>query len=443
MAVDEATARRAHKRHLSREALLEETGPSGYAIFAVFLIAGLLAAAVAWSYHATITKAAKASGEVVPSGAERVVQHFEGGIVREISVKDGDLVRQGQVLIRFDPTLREAELDQVRARAAALTVKERRYRAFIDGGEPDFSDLEADYPNLVQEGRFTLQATRERVAGQEAVLESRITQRQKTVDIYRKQEAGLKDQVKLVEESVAMRDQLFKKGLGSRVNLIGTQLDLARVQGALTDAQTSREQALVAIDEARNQLEELRVTERGDAMEELSAVLAELAEVRENLKRLQDRVQRLDVRAPVDGLVHRLAVNTAGAVVEPAQVLMSIVPVDETVIVEARLDPKDIGHLKPGQAAKVAIGGFDARRYGVLPAKLQQISATSFTDSQGTTFFKGRIVLDSEVISGGGSDHRIVPGMTAEVDIVLGSQTLLEYITGPVYKSLMAAFSER
>lgn len=434
---------RAHKWYLTREAILTEVGPSRLSFWTIVAIALLLVGLLVWAQAVTITTAAKADGAAMPTGDERVVQHLEGGIVRAIEVHDGDLVHTGDVLIAFDPTLRKAELEQVRAREASLTIREKRLRAFIDGSEPDYSDLAGKYPDLVGEATFALKAVRERVAGQQAVLQSRIDQRRKAIDVYLKQAAGLEKQRNLLQQVVDMRSSLFKSGHEARVNLIASQIELAKVQSALNEAQVSAEQADSAALEAENQLTELSVTERGKALEELTGVLSDLAEVRENLLRLQDRVKRLDVLAPVNGIVHNMRVNTPGAVVEPAQVLMTIVPIDEKLIVEARIKPSDIGYLAVGQPAKVTVAGFDARRYGTLPGTLTKISATTFSTEKGEPFFKGQITLDTSVIKGGAATYKVVPGMTVQVDIVTGTQSLLQYLTGPVYKALVGSFSER
>lgn len=429
--------------YLTREEALEQVAPSRYAVLSTLLALGLLAAAFVWSSRVNITSVATAPGEVIPTGDERVVQHLEGGIVQEISIRDGDLVRRGEVLLRFDPTLRQAELDQIRARDAALSIRERRLRALIDGGEADFSPFVDEYPELVEEARFNIVSSRERAAGRVAVLESQIEQQRRSVSIFNDQVKSLRDQEKLVAEAAEMRETLFERGHGSRVNLINAQLELSRVQGEVMEARASAEQAKIAIEETRNQIAETALNERSAVMEELSLVLAERAEVRENLERLNNRVERLSVTAPVDGVVHRLQVNTPGAVVEPAQVLMTIVPVDEEVVIETRIQPKDIGYLSLGQEARVTVSGFDARRYGVLPGVLRKISPTTYADESGQTFFKGEVHLDQKFITAGDVQHAIVPGMTVQTDVAIGEQSLLEYLTTPVYIALSGAFSER
>ncbi len=434
---------RTQMKHLSREAILEEVGPSRFAVVAGLIVIGLIGAAIYWSNMVEITSVAKTVGKVTPTGYERVVQHLEGGIVREISVRNGDLVKSGDVILRFDETLRLAELEQIRARDGSLRIKELRLRAFIDGGEPDFGELAEKLTDQVAEGEFILRATRERIAGQKAVLGSRIRQRQKSVEIFKQQRASLKDQQKLVNESVTMRQKLFKSGHGSRINLINTQLELSRVQGALAESVVSIEQARASIQEAENELLELEVTERGKALEDLSNVMAERAEVRENLARLEDRVNRLAVIAPVSGVIHGLQVNTPGAVVEPAQVLMTIVPLDEQVVVETEIEPSDIGHIVVGQEASVTVSGFDSRRYGNVKGTLTNVSPTTFTDEKGRSYFKGRIRLSQDFIETGTTRHKVVPGMIVQADITTGSQTLLRYLTTPVYVAMLQAFSER
>jgi membrane fusion protein, adhesin transport system len=437
------TVSRTQMKHLSREAILEEVGPSRYAVTAGLIVIGLIGAAVYWSSLVEITSVAKTTGKVIPTGYEQVVQHLEGGIVRDIRVQNGDLVKAGDVLVQFDKTLRLAELEQVRARDASLRIKELRLRSLIDGTEPDFGDLGQKYTDQIAEGQYILRVTRERIAGQTAVLGSRINQRRQSIEIFKQQAASLKDQYNLVRQSVDMRKKLFKSGHGSRINLINTELELSRVQGALAEARVAVDQARAAVQEAQNERAELEVTERGKALESLSGVMAERAEVRENLARLEDRVNRLAVTAPAAGAVHGLQVNTPGAVVEPAQVLMTIVPLDEQIVVESEIEPRDIGHIVVGQKASVTVSGFDARRYGLVDGALMKVSPTTYTDEKGRSFFKGRIRLSQNYIETKGVRHKIVPGMIVQADITTGSQSLLRYLTTPVYVALVQAFSER
>lgn len=434
---------RGQMKHLTRESILEELGPSRLAVTSLILILCLLGGAVAWSNVVPVTTAAITIGKVVPSGDQQIVQHLEGGIVLDILVQDGDIVNLGQHLLKFDRLQREAELGQIKAREAALRIRETRLRAQIDGAEPDFGDLAQLYPALVEEAMITLIATRARIEGQQRVFASKISNRQKTVSIHEKQARSLRGQLKLVQEAVDMREQLFDTGHGSRVNVISSRLEMSRVEGSYAEAIASAEQAEVGVEEVRSELNELIVTERDDSLEELSSVLGELAEVTENLRRLTDRVARLDVFAPVAGIVHGLSVNTKGAVVEPAQVLMTIIPVDEKLVVETEIAPEDIGHVAIGQETKVAISGFDQRRYGSVPGRLVKLSPTTLLNEEGQPYFKGRIELESSIIRTGEGSQPIMPGMTVTADIVTGQQTLLQYLTGPVYNALSTSFSER
>lgn len=434
---------RGQMKHLTREAVLEEMGPSRLSVIALLLILVILIGSVVWANFVPVTTATTVMGSVVPSGAERIVQHFEGGIVQDILVADGDNVTSGQTLIRIDPTQRQAELGQIEAREAALRIREMRLRAQLDGSTPNFSDLEGNYPVLVEEAKVSLMATRERIAGQHLVQESKIAQRRKTVESYRKQAASLRQQLKLVGEAVEMREKLFASGHGSRVNVITAQLELSKVESSLASAIVSAEQAEVGIDEAKNELNEILVTERDTTLEALSSVLSEQAEVQENLARLRDRVNRLDVLAPVNGIVQSLAVNAPGAVVKPAATLLTIIPSDEAMIVEVEIAPKDIGHISIGQRTKVVVNGFDQRRYGAVPGHLMQLSATTILNEAGKPFFKGRIKLEDTAIHTNDGSQLIVPGMTVTADIVTGKQSLLQYLTGPVYNALATSFSER
>ena len=204
----------------------------------------------------------------------------------------------------------------------------------------------------------------------------------------------------MFEQSVNMRRKLFNSGHGSRVNLINAELDLAKNKGAITEAEVSKEQAIASIEETKNQILEIDITERGKALDELDKTSGELAEVRENIARLEDKVTRLELRAPVSGVVHGLEINTPGSVVQPAQVVMEIIPADEQVVIENKIQPKDIGHIEIGQSTKVTITGFDARRYGTVEGELINFSPTTFTDEKGKSLFSWTYPLERRLLVG-------------------------------------------
>lgn len=428
---------------LSHEAMLEESGPSRMASGLILLITGLLISSVVWSHFVEIKTSAMTQGTVIPSGNKRVVQHLEGGIVQSILVRNGDFVKKGQVLLKFEPTLRTAELNQIRAREAALAIKLERLHAFIDDVEPNYYKFEREYPQLVEKSRFNLKGMLARIEGQKVVLNSQIEQQNKSVESFEKQIKSLLKQLGLLKQSVAMRNKLFKSGHGSKVNLINAQLDLAKTQGSITEAEISKEKELASIEETENLILEINVKERGKALEELDAVGAQIAEVRENIARLEDKVSRLQLKAPVGGIIHDLAINTPGAVLEPAQIVLEIIPAEGRMVIENKIQPSDIGHIMVGQETKVTVTGFDARRYGTLLGELIKISPTTLMDEEGNPYFNGQIILKEDVLFANGVEHKIVPGMTVQASIITGEQTLLEYLTGPVYVSLLNAFSER
>lgn len=440
---DKRTMPREQLKLLSHEAMLEEAGPSRMASSLILLIAALLVSIVVWSHYVEIKTSATTQGTVIPSGDKRVVQHLEGGIVQSILVRNGDFVKKGQVLLKFEPTLRTAELNQIRAREAAFAIKLERLHAFIDGIEPDYSAFDGKFPQLVEESRFHLRGILARIEGQKVVLGSQIVQQRKSVESFETQIKSLSKQLGLLKQSVTMRRKLFKSGHGSKVNLINAQIDLAKTQGSITEAEVSKEKAIASISETDNQILEIDVKERGKALEQLDEIGAEIAEVRENIARLEDKVTRLQLLSPVSGIVHDLAINTPGAVLEPAQIVLEIIPAEGRMVIENKIKPSDVGHIQVGQETKVTVTGFDARRYGTVIGELVKISPTTLMDEEGNPYFSGQIMLKEDVLVANGVEHKVVPGMTVQASIITGEQTLLEYLTRPVYVSLLNAFRER
>lgn len=429
-------------RLLSQSVILEEASPPRLLLFTILAVAALVAGAIGWSAVARVTSAAAATGQVVPAGAVHLVQHLEGGIVREILIQDGELVERGQPLMLLDGTASTAELDQLQVRIAVQSLKAERLRATVDGREPNFSAAPA-YAELGADQLRVLEASRAAVADQRQVLATRIAQRKSEVQIRREQIRSLTKQLEVLEQEAKIRSELVAKGIGSRMEELDAQNRLARGRGDLAEARVAERQAQHATAEARGSLAEFETMLRTEATTELADVSAELAETREAVLRLEDRVARLQIAAPVRGVVNGIRVKSVGGVIAPGEVLMTIVPIEEEMVVEARIDPRDIGYLSVGQSARIIVNGFDFSRYGAIVGTVERLSAATFAGEDGQPYYQARIVLARDYLEAGGKRHRILPGMTVRASITTGSQTLIAYLARPIYASLNAAFRER
>jgi HlyD family secretion protein/adhesin transport system membrane fusion protein len=430
-------------RLLSQAALLEEAPPPRLLTRGILVLVLLVAGALAWAGMATVTVSATSPGEVVPAGSVHRVQHFEGGIVEAVAVRDGQQVERGETLVRLESAGARAEAERARARLAALSFRAARLRSLIEDAEPDFGPLAARYPEMAADERAVLASVRAAAAGQAQVLERRIALRQAELATLEEQANSLTAQIAVLEEELAIRRTLFERGHGSRVVLLDAQRDMATVQGRLAETLSAQREARLAIAEAEAQLAESDSDRHRRASEALSETLAELAEVREMVAEAEDRVARLAIRAPVDGMVNGLTVDAPGQVIEPGQTVLEVVPTGDRVIVESRVSPADIGHLAVGQPAEVAVDGFDVARYGMLAGEVDYLSPDSLLDAEGRPYFAARIELADHAIALPEQTQPVLPGMTVQATIKTGSQTVLAYLAGPIHRALQQAFSER
>lgn len=420
---------------------LEEFGQPRLARGVVVATGLLLGLFLAWTAITNVPEVAVAPGAVATADPVAPVQHLEGGIIEAVLVADGDRVRAGQPLLRFSSVAAQAELDQLRTREASLRFQSARLRAFLDGGA--FASEEGDFPNLAADQRAELEGRLRARLDRQAVLREQLAQRQAEATTIDAQREGARKQYELQAGELALREKLLDQGLTTRVAVLevrravlAASAEIARLDA--TAAANSR-----AIAEAQARVAEAESVARDESARDLSRVNLELAEVTEAVRRAFERVGRLTVLAPADGTVKGLAAKSAGQVVQPGFLLMDIVPRDATLLVEARLSPRDVGFARVGQPVTVKVQAFDYSRYGTLDGTLVNVAATTTPDEHGQPYYVGRIQLDSDRLGRGEHGQKLLPGMTVQADIVTGAKTVLQYLLKPVYAAMSESFRER
>ena len=436
-------SRRRQARFLAHAIQLEESGPPRRMVGLVAVIVLLLGGSILWAAVTEIDQAAVATGQVMPSGSLRLVQHLEGGIVAAISAREGDIVAAGATVIELDGAQAEAELKQLKARRAALHLKAARLRAFATGADMAADGIARRYPRVAREQQAMLAVQRQSRLDELTVLQSEIQKLEAERRAGKARQATLRQQLALVQEQLSIRSELVAKGLVSRIVYLDTyraansaRTDLAAAAGAI-------EQSGEAIAVAKSRFTALDSRLRRDALNELGGVTAELAEVAETITTVQDRVRRLVITAPVRSVVKSLSVKTIGGVVAPGSVVAELVPLGEELVVETRLSTQDIGHLRPGQEAMVKVATYDFARLGGIGGTLERISASTFQDEDGAPYYKGVVRLDRNYVGSDPEKNLVLPGMTVQADIRTGRRTVLEYLLKPIYRALDSAFLER
>lgn len=395
-----------------------------------------------WAALAPLAGAAVAPGKVIPEGRRRTVQHLEGGIVREILVQEGELVEERQVLVRLDGAGVHDDLEQALARQSSLLLQAERLRAFIDGREPDFESIGGSQAGLIADQRASFESMVRARREERLIISDQLEQKRGALALLDSQIATSEENLRIVSDLHHRRQELSERGHVSEVRLLETAQQLNDIRGDVDELRARREVAARAADEFESRLRSLDARHRSSAHEDLDEVEAELTQVREIVEKYRERVARLDVRAPVRGLVKGLSVNTIGGVVGSGDVMMEIVPLDRALVVQLKIPPRHIGHLAPGQQVRMNFSSFDSSRYGTTIGELDFISATTFQGPSGERYYQGRVALPSNHI-GADPNHHVMPGMTVMADIVTGERSILDYLLQPIRASMRTAFTER
>jgi len=407
-------------------------------------IAMLVVAFGGWATFASIDEVAVGMGKIIPASQIQVIQNLEGGIVTDLLVKEGEMVEEGQILLRVDATGFQSELRQNRARQMALEGTIARLTAEVEGHEVVFPpSILAERPEIAERERALY---RSRLSELEAALEGarqQAEQRRQEVNNLRSREQSLARSLSFVKQELTMSLELAEKGYRSKLEVLKLQRQYTDLEGQLNSTKIAVPQAEAALAESERKIEERRLNHRSQALTELATHKAELATINEALLAQQDRVTRREVRSPVKGVVKQLKVHTVGGVVQPGADLIEIVPVDDKLLVEARVSPSDIAFIHPGQKATVKLTAYDYSIYGGLEAELEHISADSILNERGEPYYLIRVRTKENQIGKNDKKMTVMPGMVSTVDIVTGEKTVLQYLMKPLLKTTQRALRER
>lgn len=409
---------------------------AGY--LAAVAVIGSLAAMTAWSAVARVETAVMADGSVVPVGMNRRAQHLEGGVVRELLAREGDLVEAGATIVRIAPVQAEADVGERRSRIESLRAQADRLAAEAEGGAEFAAGADASAARAAEASAF--RANRAALAARRSALEEQARKAEADAASRRAQLAGLRDQEAAVGRSLQMHRQAVSAGGGSpgRLAEVETQMAAVRAQAAgLPDAILSDESSAR---EARLRGESEAAGARAEAAQRLTQARSELASLSENVEGAKDRLARTEVRAPVRGIIQKLNVAAVGEVVPPNSTVAEIVPVADGLVVEVRVRPEDVRGLRPGLRALVRLSAYDVSRYGTLEGTVVSLAPDITKDERtGQSHYRVRIAASASEV--GGEPVRI--GMQASVSIITGERSVLDYLASPVTNWAGLALRER
>jgi len=403
----------------------------------VLVIIGLLV----WSGFAELEEAIRGQGKVIPSRQVQILQSFDGGVVEEILVREGQIVDANQPLIRIDPTRFVSILRENRSQHLSLQAKAERLKALSEGRpfNPP-SELVEDAPEIVKRERTLYTSSQEELDAQLAIAEQQLQQRNEELKESQANLDQLEQRLVLTEKELAVTRPLANSGAVSEVELLRLERDVITTRGQRDQVLAQVDRLKSTISEAKNKLQEVQLNFNNRIRRDLSETMAVLNGLIEEKVGLADRVKHAVVRSPVHGTVKRLLINTVGGVVQPGRDIAEIVPLDDTLVLEVKVNPKDIAFLRPGQKAQVKFTAYDYAIYGGLEARVEQIGADTIVDDRGNAFYLIRVrTLRPDL----GDNLPIIPGMMAQVDIITGEKTLLAYLMKPILRAKANALSER
>lgn len=420
-------------------------GPNPKSLLLLFGVITFFVAAYFWANNAILDEVTRGDGTVIPSSQVQVIQNLEGGILKELLVREGEIVEKGQILLRIDDTGFAARFGEIESNYLNLMGTVARLTAEAEGSAITFPpELMAEAPQISIREQNLYTARSAELQSQIAILRQQAQQRKQEIAEINGRLKQLKSSVALVDEELAITEPLAVKGIVPKVQLLQLKRELNDLNGQISASQLALPRAKGAVREANQRIEEKILNFRSLASQELSVARAEYSALRQSILAAKDRVTRTDVRSPLKGEVKELKIQTVGGVVRPGQDIVEIVPIEDNLLVEARIRPADIAFLRPGQKATVKITAYDFSIYGGLPATLERISADTIVDEQtGETFYKIIVRTKESSLKRGNEVYPIKPGMIATVDTLTGHKSVLDYILKPILKTKNTALRER
>ncbi|MEN3374042.1 HlyD family type I secretion periplasmic adaptor subunit [Dechloromonas sp. ZS-1] len=397
---------------------------------------------IIWAALARLDEVTRGDGKVIPSRQVQVLQSIDGGLVSEILVREGDVVQADQLLVKIDETRFVSSVKENRAQYLGLLAKAARLKAISDGKAfvPPPEVIKED-PEVVAQERQLFEAKREEMNATVSIARQQLAQRQQELNEAQARRAQASQGYDLTARELAVTKPLISSGAVSEVELLRLERDVSRYRGERDQASAQITRIQAAIGEAQRKIEEVELTHRNDAGKELSETMSKLNSLAESSVGLSDRVKQSSIRSPVKGTVKRLLVNTVGGVVQAGKDIIEIVPLEDTLLLEARVQPRDIAFLRPGQPVMVKFTAYDFSIYGGLEGTLEHIGADTVMDDKGNPFYVVRV----RTVKPGFGDANlpIIPGMVAEVDILTGKKSVLSYLLKPVLRAKSVALTER
>ncbi|NBB08128.1 HlyD family type I secretion periplasmic adaptor subunit [Pseudomonas sp. SLFW] len=410
----------------------------------VWIAAALIVTALVWAKFAVLEEVTMGEGKAIPSSKVQVIQNLEGGIVTEIFVREGQIVNKGDTLLRLDDTRFLSNKGESEVDKYTLMAQVDRLSAESEGRpfKPSAVVL-SKAPQVAADEQALYDSRQRRLASEQRTLQEQLRQKMQEVAEFRSKQDQYRNQLGFIQQELSMSAPLVNSGAVSPVEIIRLKGKASEARGQMDATSLAIPRAEAAINEIKSKIQESLDSFRSDATKDLNDKRSDLAKASATSIAIDDRVTRTTVTSPVKGIVKTLKVNTIGGVVQPGSDMVEIVPLDDNLLIEAKVRPQDVAFLHPGQKAMVKFSAYDYTIYGGLPAKLELIGADTTTDDKGNTFYLIQVRTDRNHLGSNEKPLLIIPGMVATVDIITGEKSVMDYLLKPVLKARTEALRER
>ena len=418
--------------------------PATSATLMLFTIIALVLFAIGWAAISKVEELTRGQGQVVPSKDIQVIQSLEGGILQELMVQEGQSVKAGEPLLRISDVQFSSEERGTEARSVALRAKKARLEA--EAGGQDFmlpEDITKDYPQIAQNEQALYNSRQKELENVNAILDDRIRKASADLSEIKAQINRLYQSRKLLNDELEITKEMVRKRAVPKLEEMRLSREIADLGGQINALAQSRRSLEAELDVARKEKSSQDDKFRSQALGELNEVETQISGLKESLKSIGDRVERAEIRSPVDGIVNSITIKTIGGVIEPAMPVIEVVPLDDELKVIAKINPSDIGFIREGLPAKVKITAYDPQKYGALEGTLVRRASNSVTDRDGNIYFEVEVRTEQNYMGSADNPLPITPGMIADVEIITGKRTILDYLLKPVLRAKDRAFTER
>ena len=421
----------------------EQTSISAHMTFV--LCGFMLVAFTVWASISTLDIVSMATGEVIPSTQVKTIQHLEGGIIRDILVKEGENVKKGQLLMKLEPTASGADVSELQVRLRSLRADQARLEAMISGAkQPIFPvDLVKAHPELVRQSEIRFKVLSRRHDGEVVRQQQAVAQRKQEITEIQTRVRSARAELKPVLEKFKLSKELMKDSLNTKFQVKDLEIRAIQLRGAIDTDQASLKRARLALREAEAELKNIKNAFDEENQSNLDEARLNRAELDARLKKFEASLKRTNVKSPVDGVIKTLHVFTVGGVLRPGDPITDIVPAGDRLIIEAKLPTQDIGYVASGQLAVIKLASADAMRFGGLDGIVVNVSPDTLLSPEGQPFYKVRIETDKSYFESGNLKYNLFPGMQVMASIYTGQRTVMQYVIDPIRFSMSNAFQER